>query len=77
MCTIKIEEPGKAVKWVKEIDKLTGEVTFTDNKREAYVRDGSFYCNSEVKTLKNPMMYDHEKYPELQYAKTDTDYSRY
>ena len=48
MCTIKIEEPGKAVKWVKKIDKLTGEITFTSEKREAYVRDGSFYCNSEV-----------------------------
>lgn len=73
MCTIKISEPGKPVKWVKNIDKLTGEVTFTTDKHEAYVRDGSFYCNSEVTTLQNPMMYDHEKYPELVYAKTDSD----
>jgi hypothetical protein len=58
---------------VKDIDKLTGEVTFTTDKHEAYVRDWSFYCNSEVKTLQNPMMYDHEKYPELVYAKTDSD----
>ena len=69
---IKIDEPGKPVKWVKNIDKLTGEVTFTNNKSEAYDRDGSFYCNSEVKTLKNPIMYDHEKYPELKYARTDS-----
>jgi hypothetical protein len=39
MCTIKISEPGKPVKWVKDIDKLTGEVTFTTDKHEAYVRD--------------------------------------
>jgi hypothetical protein len=72
MSTIKINEPGKPIKWVKEIDKLEGTVTFTENKREAYVRDGSFYCNSEIKTLKNPMMYDQEKYPELKYAILDS-----
>jgi hypothetical protein len=71
MPRIIIKQPGKPDMWVKDIDKLTGEVTFTTNKSEAYVRDGSFYCNSEVKTLKNPMMYDHEKYPELLHAQTD------
>jgi hypothetical protein len=35
------------------------------------VRDGSFYCKSEIKTLKNPIMYDQEKYPELQFAVLD------
>lgn len=74
MPIIKVEQPGQPVKWVKNIDKLTGEVTFTTNRSEAYVRDGSFYCQSEVKTLKNPMMYDHEKYPELQYCKMDGSY---
>ena len=69
---IRIDEPGKPVKWVKNIDKLTGEVTFTNNKLEAYDREGSFYCKSEVKTLKNPIMYDHEKYPELVYARIDS-----
>jgi hypothetical protein len=72
MPTIKIKEPGKPDKWVKSIDKLEGTVSFTENKREAYVRDGSFYCNSEIGTLKNPMMYDQEKYPELQYAVMDS-----
>jgi len=71
MPRIIIREPGKPEKWIKKLDKLTGEITFTTNKNEAYVRDGSFYCNSEVKTLKNPMMYDHEKYPELQYAESE------
>lgn len=71
MSRIIIKQDGKPVKWIKEINKLTGEVTFTDNRDEAYVREGGFYCNSEVKTLKNPIMYDHEKYPELQYAETD------
>ena len=66
--------PGRPDMWVKEINKLTGEVTFTNNRNEAFVRDGSFYCNSEVKTLKNPLMYDQEKYPELQYAQTDSGY---
>lgn len=73
MPRIVIKQPGKPDMWVKNIDKLTGEVTFTTDRNEAYVRDGGFYCNSEVKTLKNPMMYDHEKYPELVYAKTDSD----
>lgn len=72
MPTIKISMPGKPVMWVKEINKLDGTVSFTQNKLEAYVRDGSFYCNSEIKTLKNPIMYDQEKYPELQYATMDS-----
>jgi hypothetical protein len=72
MPAIKISMPGKPVMWVKEINKLDGTVTFTKNKSEAYVRDGSFYCNSEIKTLKNPIMYDQEKYPELQYASMDS-----
>ena len=75
MPTIKIKEPGKPDKWVEKLDKLTGEITFTTNKSRAYHRDGSFYCNSEIKTLKctNPPQYDHEKYPELQYAVIDSD----
>lgn len=72
MPTIKINMPGKPTMWVKEINKLDGIVTFTQNKSEAYVRDGSFYCQSEIKTLKNPIMYDQEKYPELQYATMDS-----
>jgi hypothetical protein len=72
MPTIKINQPGKPVKWIKEINKLDGIVTFTDDKSEAYVRDGSFYCQSEIKTLKNPIMYDQEQYPELQYAVMDS-----
>ena len=72
MSRIKINMPGRPVMWVKEINKLDGTVTFTQNKSEAYVRDGSFYCNSEIKTLKNPIMYDQEKYPELQYASLDS-----
>lgn len=71
MPRIIIKEPGKPDKWVKDIDKLTGEVTFTTNKDEAFVREGGFYCNGEIKSLKNPMMYDHEKYPELMYAQLD------
>lgn len=71
MSTIKINQPGKPAKWVKEINKLDGTVTFTTDKNEAYVRDGSFYCKSEIKTLKNPIMYDQEKYPELQFAVLD------
>ena len=74
MPRIIIKEPGKPDKWIKNINKLTGEVTFTTNSREAYVRDGGFYCNGEVKTLKNPMMYDHEKYPELLYAESEGGY---
>jgi hypothetical protein len=72
MPIIKINEPGKPIKWVKKIGKLDGTIEFTTDKGEAYYRDGIFYCKSEVKTLKNPMMYDHEKYPELQYAEVDT-----
>ena len=71
MPTIRIDEPGKPRKWIKNLDKVEGTVTFTENRAEAYVRDGSFYCNSEVKTLRNPIMWDHEKYPELQYAVMD------
>lgn len=74
MPIIKINEPGKPVKWIKKIGKLDGTIEFTTNKSEAYNRDGTFYCKSEVKTLKNPMMYDHEKYPELQYAEMDASY---
>lgn len=74
MPTIKIKEPGKPDKWIKEINKLDGTITFTTNKSEAYVRDGSFYCQSEIKTLKakNPPQYDHELYPELDYAVMDS-----
>lgn len=74
MPRIIIKQPGKPDMWIKDIDKLTGEVTFTTNRYEAYVRDGSFYCNSEVKSLKNPMMYDQEKYPQLQYAQVEGGY---
>ena len=73
MPTIKIKQPGKPDKWIEKLGKLDGEITFTTDKRRAYHRDGSFYCNSEVKTLKNPIMYDHEKYPELQFAVMDSD----
>ena len=71
MPRIVIKQPGQDVKWIKEINKLTGEVTFTNNPAEAFVREGSFYCNSEIKTLQNPLMYDHEKYPELKYAEIE------
>ena len=74
MPRIIIKQPGKPDMWVKEINKLTGEVTFTNNRSEAYIRDGGFYTNSEVKTLKNPIMYDHEKYPELLYAEVEGGY---
>lgn len=71
MPRIVINEPGKPKKWIKKLGKLDGVITFTTNKDEAFYREGSFYCNSEVKTLKNPMMYDHEKYPELKYAEME------
>ena len=68
MGKIKIEMPGKPDMWIKEINKVDSTVTFTENEYEAYEREGSFYCNAEVSSLKNPIMYDHEKYPELKYA---------
>jgi hypothetical protein len=71
MPRIIIKESGKPDKWVKNINKLTGEVTFTTNRSEAFVRDGGFYCKGEIKSLKNPMLYDHTKYPELMYAQID------
>lgn len=74
MSIIRINEPGKPVKWVKSIGKLDGVIEFTDNKDEAYNKRSGFYCESEIKTLKNPMMYDHEKYPELKYAEIDETY---
>lgn len=76
MSRIKIEEPGKPVKWVKEINKLDGIVTFTTNRDEAYNKRSGFYCQSEIKTLKatNPEQYDHTLYPELKYAVIDEGY---
>lgn len=74
MSRIKINEPGKPVKWVKTIGKLDGVIEFTTDRSEAYNKRSGFYCESEIKTLKNPMMYDHEKYPELVYAVMDDSY---
>ena len=71
MSRIKICEPGKPDKWIKTIGKLDGVITFTNKRAEAFNQREGFYCESEIKTLKNPRMYDHEKYPELVYAVID------
>ena len=53
MAVFKIEEPGKPVKWVKDIDKVNQKITFTTDESEAYVRDGGFYPNAELQFIKH------------------------
>lgn len=69
MFEIEIRQPRKPLKWVRSINRLTGDIEFTDNIDEALYKDGEFACKCEVMSLKNPMMYDHKKYPELKYAR--------
>ena len=64
MAVFKIEEPGKPVKWVKDIDKVNQKITFTTDESEAYVRDGGFYPNAELQFIKHYFM---EEFPELEH----------
>lgn len=66
-----IEEPGKPVKWVKDIDKANQAISFTTNEAEAYQRDGGFYPKAECEYIKH---YFKEEYPELQYVHPDSDW---
>ena len=71
MAKIIIRRPGHPDKWVRKIDKLEGKVYFTSDKNKAYDRDGDFYTRGEISSLKNPLLYDQQRYPELQYAEID------
>ena len=74
MAKIIISRPGYPDKWVRKIDKLNGKVYFTKDRRRAFNRkDGTFYTNGEILSLKNPMLYSREKYPELAFAEVDYD----
>ena len=69
MFVIEIKQPRKPLKWVRSINRLTGDIEFTDDLDKALYKDGEFACKCEVMSLKNPLMYDHKKYPELRYAR--------
>lgn len=66
MAKFKIEEPGKADKWVKNIDRVNQAIEFTTDEAEAYVRDGGFYPGAELNYIKHYFM---EEHPELEYCK--------
>ena len=71
MARFVIKEPGKATKWIKNIDKPNQKIEFTNTESEAYVRDGGFYPKAELEFVKHYFM---EEYPELAHCSLDSDW---
>ena len=68
MAYFKISEPNKAVKYIKDIDRANGTLTFSETKEGCFQQDSGFFANSELEYLK---FHFTEEYPELQYLTVD------
>lgn len=71
MAVYRIEEPNKAVKYVKEIDEHNCKLTFTTSKSQAYSRGDGIVGNSVGQYLKFHFM---EDYPELEYMTVESSW---
>ena len=74
MAYFKIEEPGHAVKYIKEIDRANGTLEFSESKAGCFQQDSGFFADSELAYLK---FHFTEAYPELQYMTIDNDWKQY
>jgi hypothetical protein len=71
MAYFKIEQPGHAVKYIKEIDRANGTLEFSENREGCFQQDSGFFADSEFAYLK---FHFTEAYPELEYMTIDTSY---
>jgi hypothetical protein len=71
MAYFKIAEPGKAVKYIKEIDRANGTLEFSETKDGCFQQDSGFFADSEFAYLK---FHFTEAYPELEYMSIDTSW---
>jgi hypothetical protein len=71
MAYFKIAEPGKAIKYIKEIDRANGTLEFSENRDGCFQQDSGFFADSEFAYL---MFHFKEAYPELQYMTIDTNW---
>ena len=71
MAIFKIEQPGKPVKWIKDIDRENHTLEFTEDSAQAYDRDGCFYPKAELGYIK---FHFGEQYPEVEYCTIDGEY---
>lgn len=72
MAYFKIDEPNKPVKWIKDVDRVNGTLTFTENRDECELeKDSGFFADSELSYLK---FHFTEDYPEMKYCYVDCDY---
>ena len=74
MAYFKISEPNKAVKYIKDIDRANGTLTFSETKEGCFQQDSGFFANSELEYLK---FHFTEDYPELQYLTVDDGWNDY
>jgi hypothetical protein len=74
MAYFKIEEPGHAVKYIKDIDRANGTLEFSESKAGCFQQDSGFFADSELAYLK---FHFTEAYPELQYMTIDNDWKQY
>lgn len=68
MAYFKIAEPGKAIKYIKEIDRANGTLEFSENRDGCFQQESGFFADSEFAYL---MFHFKEAYPELQYMTID------
>lgn len=61
---------GDEDKWIKDLDKVHKNLTFTNDRKEAYEREGGFYIKSEVEFVK---FHFKDKYPEVANAHADDE----
>ena len=71
MAYFKVNEPNKAPKWIKSIDRANGTLEFSDTKEGCFQQDSGFFANSELDYLK---FHFTEAYPEIKYLEVDTTY---
>ena len=71
MAYFKIEQPGHAVKYIKEIDRANGTLEFSENREGCFQQDSGFFADSEFAYLK---FHFTEAYPELEYMKVESSW---
>ena len=71
MAYFKIEEPGHAVKYIKDIDRANGTLEFSESKAGCFQQDSGFFADSELAYLK---FHFTEAYPELKYMTIDNNW---
>jgi hypothetical protein len=69
MAYFRIDEPNQPTKWIKNIDRVNGILTFQNKTLGAFSESCGFYADSELDYLK---FHFKEKYPELEYLTVDT-----